>query len=80
MDILIDQLDSYYELSVPVEVEHEETSDDADCVLALDVQCSPIGDLERRECDRHGERGVQFQPSTRDSLRRPTASREREVK
>jgi hypothetical protein len=44
------------------------------------VQCSPIGGLERRECDRHGERGVQFQPSTRDSLRRPTASREREVK
>jgi hypothetical protein len=34
----------------------------------LDVECRPIGDLERRECDRHGERGVQFQPSTRDCM------------
>jgi len=29
--------DAYYELSFPVEIEHGETTDDADCVLALDA-------------------------------------------
>ncbi len=34
----------------------------------LDVEMRSIGSLERRTCDRHGERGVQFQPAGRDCM------------
>jgi hypothetical protein len=35
---------------------------------SMSVEMRSIGDLERRTCDRHGERGVQFQPSSRDCM------------
>jgi predicted phosphodiesterase len=34
----------------------------------FDVEMRSIGSLERRECDRHRERGVQFQPASRDCM------------
>jgi predicted phosphodiesterase len=34
----------------------------------MDVEMRPIGDLERQECDRHRERGVQFQPPSRPCM------------
>lgn len=34
----------------------------------FDVEMRPIGDLERVSCDRHRERGVQFQPSDRGCM------------
>lgn len=34
----------------------------------LDVEMRSIGSLERRECERHRERGVQFQPAGRDCM------------
>lgn len=34
----------------------------------LDVEMRPIGDLSRVDCDRHRERGVQFQPDDRGCM------------
>lgn len=34
----------------------------------FDVEMRAIGNLERKECDRHGERGVQFRPSDEDCM------------
>ncbi|MFB6266294.1 MAG: metallophosphoesterase [Halodesulfurarchaeum sp.] len=34
----------------------------------FDVEMRAIGDLERVECDRHAERGVQFQPASRGCM------------
>jgi len=33
-----------------------------------DVELRPLGDLERRTCDRHGDRGVQFQPASAECM------------
>lgn len=35
---------------------------------SFDVELREIGDLERKACDRHGERGVQFRPADGDCM------------
>ena len=35
---------------------------------SINVELRSIGDLERKACDRHGERGVQFRPADEDCM------------
>ena len=35
---------------------------------SIDVELRSIGDLERKACDRHGERGVRFRPADEDCM------------
>jgi predicted phosphodiesterase len=49
-------------------VELDDDSDTGGTEQPLSVEMRSIGDLRRVECDRHAERGVQFQPSSRGCL------------